>query len=87
VPVPDVRRFESEFLEYVARGDNVIFDTIRESKKLEDDTVQSLDKAVEDFYGQFETSDGESLKGEDSDAEPMDESERGQERVQVKRGN
>jgi F-type H+-transporting ATPase subunit alpha len=87
VPVSDVRRFESEFLDFIARGDNGIFDEIRTSKALGDDAVQSLEKAVEDFYGKFETSDGESLKSDDSDAEPMDESERGQERVQVKRGS
>jgi F-type H+-transporting ATPase subunit alpha len=85
VPVGDVRRFESEFLDFIARGDNTIFDTIRESKKLEDDTVASLEKAVEAFYGQFTTSEGESLKVHDDEAEPMDASERGQERVQVKK--
>jgi F-type H+-transporting ATPase subunit alpha len=87
VPVGDVRRFESEFLDFVARGDNGIFDTIRESKKLEDDTVSSLEKAVEAFYGQFTTSEGESLAVKDDEAEAMDASERGQERVQVKRGS
>jgi F-type H+/Na+-transporting ATPase subunit alpha len=51
---------------------------------LGDDAVQSLEKAVEAFYGQFTTSDGESLVNE-PDAEAMDASERGQERVQVKR--
>ena len=84
VPVGDVRRFESEFLDFISRGDNGIFDTIRESKKLEDDTVKSLEKAVESFYGQFTTSEGESLVIED-EAEAMDASERGQERVQVKK--
>jgi F-type H+/Na+-transporting ATPase subunit alpha len=85
VPVGDVRRFEAEFLEFIARGDNGVFDTIRESKKLEDDTVASLEKAVEAFYGQFTTSEGDSLKVHDDEAEPMDASERGQERVQVKK--
>ncbi|MFL6095101.1 MAG: F0F1 ATP synthase subunit alpha [Blastococcus sp.] len=85
VPVGDVRRFESEFLDYISRGDNVIFDTIRESKKLDDDTVASLEKAVEAFYGQFTTSDGGTLKVNDPEAEAMDASERGQERVQVKK--
>jgi F-type H+-transporting ATPase subunit alpha len=85
VPVGDVRRFESEFLDFVSRGDNVIFDTIRESKKLEDDTVSSLEKAVEAFYGQFTTAEGETLKVNDPEAEAMDASERGQERVQVKK--
>nr|WP_275585438.1 F0F1 ATP synthase subunit alpha [Blastococcus saxobsidens] len=87
VPVPDVRRFESEFLEYIGRGDNGIFDTIRTSKKLEDDTVASLERAVETFYGQFTTSEGESLRVNEPEAEAMDASERGQERVQVKRGS
>jgi F-type H+-transporting ATPase subunit alpha len=85
VPVADVRRFESEFLEYIARGDNGIYDEIRTSKVLGDDAVQSLEKAVEAFYGQFETSEGESLQGQDEDVEAMDSSERGQERVQVKK--
>ncbi len=84
VPVPDVRRFESEFLDFLARGDNGILDSISSSKKLEDDTVSSLERAVEAFYGQFTTSDGESLVKE-PEAEAMDASERGQERVQVKR--
>jgi F-type H+/Na+-transporting ATPase subunit alpha len=87
VPVADVRRFEGEFLEFIARGDNGIFDEIRQTKALGDDAVQSLEKAVETFYGQFTTSDGETLKVHEPEAEAMDASERGQERVQVKRGS
>ena len=85
VPVSDVRRFESEFLDFVARGDDGIFDEIRTSKVLGDDAVQSLEKAVEAFYGQFTTGEGESLKVNEPEAEAMDASERGQERVQVKK--
>jgi F-type H+-transporting ATPase subunit alpha len=85
VPVPDVRRFESEFLDFIGRGDNTIFDDIRNTKKLSDDTVSSLERAVETFYGQFTTSDGESLQVKDEDVEPMDARDRGQETVQVKR--
>ncbi|RBY87220.1 F0F1 ATP synthase subunit alpha [Blastococcus sp. TBT05-19] len=84
VAVGDVRRFESEFLDFIARGDNGILPSISSSKKLEDDTVSSLERAVEAFYGQFTTSDGESLVNE-PEAEAMDASERGQERVQVKK--
>ena len=47
--------------------------------------MASLEKAVEAFYGQFTTSEGESLKVNEPEAEAMDASERGQERVQVKR--
>ena len=85
VPVSDVRRFESEFLDFVARNHNGVFDEIRQSKVLGDDAVQSLEKAVEDFYGQFTTGEGESLKVNEPEAEAMDASERGQERVQVKK--
>jgi len=85
VPVSDVRRFESEFLDYIARGETGIYDEIRTSKVLGDDAVQSLEKAVEAFYGQFTTGDGESLKVNEPEAEAMDASERGQERVQVKK--
>jgi F-type H+-transporting ATPase subunit alpha len=87
VPVPDVRRFESEFLDFIARGDNTIFDDIRNTKKLSDDSVSSLERAVETFYGQFTTSDGEPLQVKDEDVEAMDAGDRGQETVQVKRSH
>ncbi|HYX95956.1 MAG TPA: F0F1 ATP synthase subunit alpha [Geodermatophilus sp.] len=85
VPVPEVRRFEAEFLDYVARNHGGVFDGIRQTKALGDDAVQSLERAVEEFYGQFQTSDGGTLRINEDEAEAMDASERGQERVQVKR--
>jgi F-type H+-transporting ATPase subunit alpha len=85
VPVPDVRRFESEFLDFIGRGDNTIFDDIRNSRTLSEDSVGSLERAVEAFYGQFTTSEGESLKVDEPEVEAMDARERGQETVQVKR--
>jgi F-type H+-transporting ATPase subunit alpha len=85
VPVPDVRRFEGEFLEFIGRGDNTIFDDIRNTRTLSEDSVSSLERAVETFYGQFTTADGESLQVKDSDVEAMDAKDRGQETVQVKR--
>jgi F-type H+-transporting ATPase subunit alpha len=86
VPVSEVRRFEAEFLDFVARNHPGVFDEIRQSRALGDDAVQSLEKAVEEFYGQFTTSEGQTLKVNEPEAEAMDASERGQERVQVKRG-
>jgi F-type H+-transporting ATPase subunit alpha len=47
--------------------------------------VSSLERAVEAFYGQFQTADGEPLVSDEPEAEAMDASDRGQERVQVKR--
>nr|WP_276508594.1 F0F1 ATP synthase subunit alpha [Modestobacter muralis] len=86
VPIPDVRRFESEFQEFISRGDNTIFDDIRNSKQLSADTVSSLERAVETFYGRFTTSEGEKLKGHEPEVEAMAAGDRGQETVQVKRG-
>ncbi|WP_448627221.1 F0F1 ATP synthase subunit alpha [Geodermatophilus sp. URMC 64] len=86
VPVPEVRRFEREFLDYVARNHAGVFDEIRTSKALGDDAVSSLEKAVDAFYGQYQTAEGETLRINEPEAEAMDASERGQERVQVKRG-
>jgi F-type H+-transporting ATPase subunit alpha len=85
VPVSEVRRFEREFLDVIARNYPGVYDEIRTSKALGDDAVQSLEKAVEEFYGQFTTSAGESLQINEPEAEAMDASERGQERVQVKK--
>ncbi|MFQ1001479.1 F0F1 ATP synthase subunit alpha [Modestobacter sp. SSW1-42] len=86
VPIPDVRRFESEFQEFISRGDNTIFADIRNSKQLSADTVSSLERAVETFYGRFTTSEGEKLKGHEPEVEAMAAGDRGQETVQVKRG-
>ncbi len=85
VPVPDVRRFESEFLDYIGRGETGIYDEIRQTKALGDDAVTNLERAVEAFYGQFTTSEGETLQINEPEAEPMDASQVGQERVQVKK--
>src|SRR5687768_14718767 len=85
VPVADVRRFEAEFLDSIGRSDTGVYDAIRQTKTLGDDTVESLERAVESFYGQFTTGEGDSLQVHEDEAEAMDASERGQERVQVKK--
>jgi F-type H+-transporting ATPase subunit alpha len=85
VPVSEVRRFEAEFLDYIARNHGGVFDGIRQSRTLSDDAVHGLEAAVEEFYGQFQTAEGGTLRINEDDAEAMDASERGQERVQVKR--
>src|SRR3712207_9261774 len=47
VPVGDVRRFESEFLDFIGRGDVGVYDEIRTSRALGDDAVRSLERAVD----------------------------------------
>jgi F-type H+-transporting ATPase subunit alpha len=75
VPVSDVRRFEAEFLDYIGREHKDIFDTIAESGRLEDDTVESLKHAMEEFKKQFVTSDGEPLRADDTKAMDPDDVE------------
>jgi F-type H+/Na+-transporting ATPase subunit alpha len=61
VPLEEVRRFETEFLDYLARDRAEILDSIANTKDLSDDTVQLLDKAVTEFKGQFVTASGQPL--------------------------
>jgi F-type H+-transporting ATPase subunit alpha len=61
VPVEDIRRFESEFLDYVGASHGGVFDVIRETKVLGDDTINELQKAIDTFKSQFTTSSGELL--------------------------
>ncbi len=62
VPVSDVHRFESEFLDYVKRSHSGVLDAIRECGKFEDESQQALEGAYDSFLDQFETSEGESIK-------------------------
>jgi len=79
VPIEDVSRFETEFLEYLRRGHGGILQTIRESLDLSEDTITALKDAIEDFRRVFETSSGELLSGEDESAEALEEE--GQEKI------
>jgi F-type H+/Na+-transporting ATPase subunit alpha len=73
VPLEDVGRFEHDFLDYVQRERSGIYDAIRESKVLSDDTATALKEAIEDFRKNFTVSSGELLI-EEEPAEPIDES-------------
>jgi F-type H+-transporting ATPase subunit alpha len=73
VPLEDVGRFEHDFLDYVQRERSGIYDAIRESKVLSDDTASALKEAIEDFRKNFTVSSGELLI-EEEPAEPIDES-------------
>jgi F-type H+-transporting ATPase subunit alpha len=74
VPVEDIRRFDAEFLDYVGASHGGIFDVIRESKVLGDDTVAELEKAIAAFKAQFTTSSGELLV-KDVPVEALEEQE------------
>jgi F-type H+-transporting ATPase subunit alpha len=55
VPVADIRRFESEFIDFLARERKEIMTTISETKVLEDETVAKLQAAIDDFKKIFKS--------------------------------
>jgi F-type H+-transporting ATPase subunit alpha len=84
VPVEDIRRFEDEFLDYIQRTQAGVFDAIRETGDLSDDSVTALKDAIEEFRREFETSAGHPLVTDEA-AEPVDEAEVRQETVTRRR--
>jgi F-type H+-transporting ATPase subunit alpha len=61
VPVEDIRRFDSEFLDHIERNNSAIFETIRSTTDLSDDNISQLEKVIGDFKKQFRTTAGHSL--------------------------
>jgi len=56
IDVKDVKRFEKEFHEYVELKYPEIYENIRSTKELRDDTVQLLKKAASEFLEKFKKS-------------------------------
>jgi F-type H+/Na+-transporting ATPase subunit alpha len=84
VPVEDVGRFESEFLDHVRHHHEGILADIRDTQKLSEETEQRLVDAVNEFKKGFIATGGGSVVNEPP-AEAMDESEEQRESVQVSR--
>jgi F-type H+-transporting ATPase subunit alpha len=84
VPVADVARFESEFLEHLRGSSSGILSDIKTSQKLSDDTEAALNQAIADFKRGFATSDGSSVIPEEN-IKPLDESEIELETVKVRK--
>ena len=82
VPLEDVRRFESEFLDFIRHQHPGIMDSIAETKQLTDDATDELETSVKEFQDRFTTSSGERLINE-APAESMDAEKVGQEKVTV----
>jgi F-type H+/Na+-transporting ATPase subunit alpha len=87
LPVSDVIKFEQEFIDFVKRSKPGILDGIRETLKFEDSTESELTSAYDEFLGQFETSDGGSIKAGSEKAEALEDADVEQEQiVKQKRG-
>jgi F-type H+-transporting ATPase subunit alpha len=80
VPIEDIRRFEDEFLDAIARAHAGIYDALRETRELSEDTATALKDAIEQFRQGFETSSGEMLVNEAPEG-PLDEEKVSKEKV------
>jgi F-type H+-transporting ATPase subunit alpha len=53
IPVSEIRRFETEFLQHLRTSRKELLDTIAESKRLEKDTIAGLTDAINNFKEVF----------------------------------
>ncbi len=58
IEVGDVRRFETEFLDYVGHNAEGLYDTLATAKGLDDELNEQLEKLVADFKKQFQPTEG-----------------------------
>jgi F-type H+-transporting ATPase subunit alpha len=70
VPVADIRRFEAEFIDFLARERKEIMTTISETKVLDDETVAKLQAAIDEFKKMFKSS--VATAAVDSDEDPLE---------------
>src|SRR5579859_1667032 len=80
VPVEDVRRFETEFLDFVRRSYGGLLTAIRETNDLTDDNVSTLKEATDRFRRTFEVTGGQLLVA-DEGVEPLGDDEEKQESI------
>src|SRR5579863_7537947 len=81
VPVEDIRRFETEFLDYLRRNNEGLLTSIRETKDLPDDSITTLKDAMGRFRRTFEVTGGKLLVSDDETVAPLAASEVDQETV------
>ncbi|MGB6513169.1 MAG: F0F1 ATP synthase subunit alpha [Mycobacterium sp.] len=82
VPVEDVRRFETEFLDHIRASEEGILSEIRESQKLTEETENKLTDAIKEFKKGFAATGGGSVVP-DEHVEALDEGQLAKEAVQV----
>ncbi|MBW0088058.1 F0F1 ATP synthase subunit alpha [Pseudonocardia sp. KRD-184] len=83
VPVADIQRFESEFLDHVRRNEEGILAEIRDEKKMSDELADRIATAVNSFKENFTATDGSSVVPKEKDAEALDEDDVDRESVKV----
>jgi F-type H+-transporting ATPase subunit alpha len=85
IPVPDIRRFETEFLDFIARERKQIFDVISTTRELTDDTVKALEEAITTFKTQFKSSVAPAVNEKKADALTGEDNEQITRQVPAKR--
>ncbi|WP_026818027.1 F0F1 ATP synthase subunit alpha [Arthrobacter castelli] len=81
VPVEDIRRFESEFLDHLKHSSSLLT-TIRETGKLDDDTLAAMTEAVQEFKkGFFGQGDSHLVSAGHEEHEPLEEDAVDQEKI------
>jgi F-type H+-transporting ATPase subunit alpha len=68
IPVADIRRFEQEFLDFIARERKEIFEVISSTRELVDETVAALLEAITTFKTQFKSSGAPVVNEAEADA-------------------
>lgn len=68
IPVVDIRRFETEFLDFIARERKQIFEVISTTRELTDESVKSLEEAITTFKTQFKSSVAPAVNEKKADA-------------------
>lgn len=85
VPVEDVQRFETEFLEHMRGSHDDALKQIRETKKFPEDAQEALEKIVNEFKQGFSATDGSSVVVNESETEAMDPDDVEKESVKVRK--
>jgi len=85
VKVEDVRRFETDFLDYLRRDKKGLLDGIRETGKFDDDTRSGLEEAVKafkaEFGGEAPQDDRRTDVGHEADPEDLNDEDMDQEQI------
>jgi F-type H+-transporting ATPase subunit alpha len=82
VPVEDINRFETEFLDHVRSSEEGILKEIRESREFSEDLADKVTEVVNQFKKGFAATGGGSVVP-DEHVEALDEEQLGKESVQV----
>jgi F-type H+-transporting ATPase subunit alpha len=82
IEVGDVRRFEHDFLDFIARDHEGIYAEIISTGLLSDEVKEQLTNAIEEFKKTFESG-TQRREVNEAEAKAMDEGEEGQENIQV----